>query len=366
MDVEKNIRLDYGIKRENPVGKRVGNNVWFHVSYVKDFGIKQSSFDALLSQLPQGFNPNIVRIDLKDDTIALINSPDFDESDEPLVGSSALFKNGLLDKITPPSNNPLIYHHKWTMVKDDYTGFDVEDAKARSYIWKSVLGVDKVLSSKIGRSKFWQTWLQENNEKIAVKNKELIMKDLEQGQEYTSKNTSLNQLAAIFKKVEKSFGGWKKNSVNLDLGGGKYDKAKEYLASFGVENLVLDKFNRDEVYNLMVEQRLKEKPADTVTISNVLNVIKEPEIRKEVLNQAKDFLNKENGLVYITVYEKNKDGKGHKVKDDQWQNNMALKDYQKEVERVFPNVGMKNGVIVASMNPKLSLFPKRASVSLKH
>ncbi len=42
--------------------------------------------------------------------------------------------------------------------------------------------------------------------------------------------------------------------------------------------------------------------ADTVTCSNVLNVIKEPEVRLNVLKNIKKLV-KPNGIVYITVYE---------------------------------------------------------------
>ena len=59
-------------------------------------------------------------------------------------------------------------------------------------------------------------------------------------QNYTSANTSINstKVPAVFRKAD-----FCKGTVNLDMGGGKYDTATEYLEGKGVENLILDPYN---------------------------------------------------------------------------------------------------------------------------
>jgi hypothetical protein len=73
-------------------------------------------------------------------------------------------------------------------------------------------------------------------------------------------------------------------------------------------------------------------PANTCTISNVLNVICDRDVRIHILTLAKKYC---SGTVYITVYEGDKTGKG-KVTRDGYQLNCKLKEYMKEVQIVFP------------------------------
>ena len=70
-----------------------------------------------------------------------------------------------------------------------------------------------------------------------------------------------------------------------------------------VTNLVYDPHNRTKEHNnSTIKQIRKNGGADSATLSNVLNVIKEPEIRLEVLNNIKSLL-KPGANLYITVYE---------------------------------------------------------------
>ena len=75
-------------------------------------------------------------------------------------------------------------------------------------------------------------------------------------------------------------------SINLDIGGGKYDAGTQFLAEKGVENLVFDPFNRDAAENQNVFERMTAGGVDSVTCNNVLNVIAEPEQRSNVILQA--------------------------------------------------------------------------------
>ena len=100
-------------------------------------------------------------------------------------------------------------------------------------------------------------------------------------QEYTSANTSINsvKLPAIFSMVN-----FKPETINLDYGGGKFDNATTALEGKGVTNLIYDPYNRSSGHNKdVIDTVRKNGGADTVTCSNVLNVIKEPEARKAVI-----------------------------------------------------------------------------------
>ena len=164
-------------------------------------------------------------------------------------------------------------------------------------------------------------------------------------QTFTSANTSINKgkVPAVFTKAW-----WKKGTVNLDLGGGKYDTATEYLHAREVANLVWDPYNRSEAENLSVMCILASRGgADSCTISNVLNVIDSAEARHELLNRAWDCT-RYRAPIFITVYEGDRSGVGRQTGKDQWQNNRPLRDYLDEVKAVFPNATILKGMIVAN------------------
>ena len=144
-------------------------------------------------------------------------------------------------------------------------------------------------------------------------------------QSITSANTSVNSIKvpALFKRIKN----WAPNTINLDYGGGKYDTATKYLKDLKIKNCIYDPFNRSQKDN---QQTLNKAPFDSATVSNVLNVIKEPEIRKEVIQEALNLL-KQNALLYITIYEGNKSGIGRQTSKG-WQENRKLKDYLLELK----------------------------------
>ena len=136
------------------------------------------------------------------------------------------------------------------------------------------------------------------NDYFELMNKENDFSETEQ--EFSSAATSINgsKLPAIFKLVD-----FHANTLNLDYGGGKFDNATEYLKTLGVTNLIYDKFNRTAQHNQEVIRAVLENGgADTCTLSNVLNVIKEESIRHEILVNIYKLL-KSDGILYITVFE---------------------------------------------------------------
>jgi hypothetical protein len=159
-------------------------------------------------------------------------------------------------------------------------------------------------------------------------------------QEHTSAKTSVNMVPTLFKRVPE-FG-----KKNLDIGGGKFDTASEWLLeNHGCKNLVYDPFNRSEAHNKKVLKQAKK--VDTVTLSNVLNVIKEKSAREGVLNFAA-FHAAPGAKVYITVYEGDRSGKGRETRCG-YQLHRKTEAYIKEVKAFFEVVERRGKLIIASV-----------------
>ena len=171
-------------------------------------------------------------------------------------------------------------------------------------------------------------------------------------QEFTSAATSTKAktLPAIFSS-KSDVTKFVKGGINADIGGGKFDTATTELGKRGVTNLIYDPFNRSSKHNERVASQIRNGQADTATVSNVLNVIKEKANRLRVIMQASNAI-KENGEAYFTVYEDAKKKEGATGKD-QYQLHRKAQEYLTEVETMFDEVHLHKGVIIARR-------PKRA------
>lgn len=163
-------------------------------------------------------------------------------------------------------------------------------------------------------------------------------------QEFDSAATSINsnKLPAIYSMVN-----FNEGDVVIDFGGGKFDNAVEYIKDKGATLLVYDPYNRSDEHNQQVLSIIEQNGgADAAVNSNVLNVIKEPEARKAVLQNIKQ-LTKPGAPIYITVYEGRGDGVEGPTKSG-YQLNRKTADYMSEVQEVFPNAKRKGKLIVAT------------------
>ena len=167
-------------------------------------------------------------------------------------------------------------------------------------------------------------------------------------QKYTSAKTSIDynpqrSLPIIFGAFKK---GWiKLGPVNADIGGGKHDTITNWLKTQGVQNLVYDRFNRSPDHNRQILKRLQDSPADTATVSNVLNVIAEPESRLDVIRKA-HFVLRPNGIAYFSMYKAPKAGEVANRDSFQIAQNNAF--YMPEIEKVFGNILFnKKGIVAA-------------------
>lgn len=140
---------------ERAVGKKMGHDLYVHKNYVAQTPIPVDALKVATSKLPKDYDYTAVKYNKADGSFSFIQSPDFDTADEPTVGVSLkVSAEGNVKRTNPPSD-PWIWHNKWMWVGDDYSGFDVEQAKARSKKWKDVIGVDKAVSSRIGKKSYW-------------------------------------------------------------------------------------------------------------------------------------------------------------------------------------------------------------------
>lgn len=167
-------------------------------------------------------------------------------------------------------------------------------------------------------------------------------------QAISSAKTSLRQVPALFKDKNVQFG-----DVNIDIGGGKFDLATEFLAERGTQNLVFDPYNRGEATNRATLDFLRDgSRADTATNANVLNVIAEAPARANVILEMAKAI-KPDGKAYFMVYEGDGSGVGRETSAG-WQNNRKTADYVDEIKRYFDSVERRGKLIIAS-NPKADL-----------
>jgi len=164
-------------------------------------------------------------------------------------------------------------------------------------------------------------------------------------QEYTSAKSSIKQIPAGFKIIDKYFG-WKPNTVNFDIGGGKYNLFTEKLKEKNVTNLVFDPYNRTDEHNNSVLSIVRRFGVDSVTVFNVLNVIKEYEVQINVLNLALETL-KSGGYVFVRSTYMNPKKVSSETKSGTFQHYLTMKDYLELVKIVFPNAELKYGIIYA-------------------
>ncbi len=136
---------------------------------------------------------------------------------------------------------------------------------------------------------------------------------------------------------------------NLDLGGGKYEKATRFLRTHGVKNMVVDP-SRGDAHNDAVWRAVRQAPPDTVTVANVLNVICDAKVRQKVIGMAAGAVRK-GGLVAFQVYVGDRSGAGCATADG-WQENRKPDTYLPEIARWFKRVERLHGNLFLAWEPR--------------
>ena len=147
------------------VGKKIGTYFYIHkdsISYIENEPL-QKKLTAFIKNIHERYN--IIKVNMIKGNVSLLLSSDFDVVDEPFIDKVYVFKHNKLVKILDYTNRDImkrqIYHHKWTMVHEDYQGFDRCKSIERSLWWLNHPVVaarkrnDKSFSSKIGKFGYW-------------------------------------------------------------------------------------------------------------------------------------------------------------------------------------------------------------------
>lgn len=177
---------------------------------------------------------------------------------------------------------------------------------------------------------------------------------LQHTQEFSSKNTATNWKSGKLPHLH-SHVSYNNGDVVLDYGGGTEESAAIAQDFFNREYPTVDYVWYDKYWQTTAQQNealrhIKQVGgADVALLSNVLNVIKEPEVRNDILNHIKSLL-KPGGKLYIYGYQGNKadqESGGRSTAKDQYQTFMKTKDYLSEIHAVFPTASIKNNIITA-------------------
>lgn len=154
--------------------------------------------------------------------------------------------------------------------------------------------------------------------------------------------TSVRQVPAMIRSLVNA-GTLEPGSVNVDIGGGRFDDATDLLATAGVHSFVVDPGNRSQEHNRRVLSLVDDGRAASVTIANVLNVIPDAAVRRSILEMAHNIV-RDGGTVYIDCYAGSGPGAGKGVGRETskgWQEYRSLASYLPEVRAVFPSASLK-------------------------
>lgn len=210
---------------------------------------------------------------------------------------------------------------------------------------KAILtGVENIhnVMRKVAEGNVWNRSAEIND--AAMRAASSRSSNMAEQQEYDAE-TSPKQVPSMFKSIP-----WKQGTKNIDIGSGKYNFTTDYLKQeHGVENVVFDPYYRTKAENEKAMEAIKGK-ADTVTVANVLNTLKQPAWRRCVILQAANAL-KKDGTAYFQIYEGDRSGVASaSEKQQSFQNNMKTSEYVGEIKDYFKDVERKGNVIIAK-NP---------------
>jgi hypothetical protein len=135
--------------RRYGVGKKIGGAVYLHRSCERLLG--EGALRAR-QRVPEDYAYTVVKHTPATGRYAFIFSPDFDTSPEPLVGDQWVVSQDGTARLRKQAADPFVYHHKWLMVSEEYTGFDVQQSRTRSEWWLALPDIDRL---RIGRRSYW-------------------------------------------------------------------------------------------------------------------------------------------------------------------------------------------------------------------
>jgi len=135
------------------VGKFIGGDLYVHKSAMDV--LPQEAMERAMAKLPQGFDFEVVKYNSQSGAFSFIASPDWNTNPEPIVGDAYKVTADGNVTVTKQKADPQIYHHKWNFVRDNYTGFDIQESVQRSIDWFQSVRPN-VNMFKIGTQSYWQ------------------------------------------------------------------------------------------------------------------------------------------------------------------------------------------------------------------
>jgi len=167
--------------KEYGVGKRMGNDLYFHISYAEEI-LGKRKFSKAKKIASKVFKDkytclgevdiadtdggvHVIKYNKKKNLVSFMFCAGFDYTLEPgITGSICVNLNEETGKMRSYNDFP-IYHHKWLMVRDDYKGFKVwsmEEVKQRSIKIAKIMnsGLFNINIRKIGSWTYWYKIIQ--------------------------------------------------------------------------------------------------------------------------------------------------------------------------------------------------------------
>lgn len=160
-------------------------------------------------------------------------------------------------------------------------------------------------------------------------------------QRISSARTSGRRVAALLKQAPLTPG-----SINADLGGGAFDLGTQFLRTRSITNIIFDPFNRTPAENELAVVRLADGQAHSVTVANVLCVIREPSARLQLIRQAANVIGDHPARrAFFSVYCDRSKLPG--LTPYGWQEHRPLATYVPELEVVFREVTQRGDFLIA-------------------
>ncbi len=167
--------------KEFGVGKRMGDNLYFHISYAseiigirkfnkavriakKTFETKFAEHGGKLEVYDTDNGIQVIKYNKKMNKVSFMYCCEFDSTLEPgVTGYICVDLNTESGSIRNYKKDYPIYHHKWLMVRDDYKGFynfPMEVVKKRSENIEKIMncGLFDIDTKRIGMYSYWETY----------------------------------------------------------------------------------------------------------------------------------------------------------------------------------------------------------------
>lgn len=147
--------------------KKVRENLYVHKSNLSELYCALPKYEIPPIQpiftwaYDHDFPFEVVKYNLIQKTISLINAEGWNERFEPIVGDSVMYDQ-YKKTFKTKKGGFQVYHMKEVFVHPDYRGFYVEEAKQRTELLNS-LEIIRKSKSKMGFLKWWDNFLKEYN-----------------------------------------------------------------------------------------------------------------------------------------------------------------------------------------------------------